>query len=99
VSLENPTKPLGSCTSHCNIVSSGAKVLRTMTTEFLSQPPPCTKRNEARSISAGSSIVKTAGSVQEEAGSGAPLVRGEGLRLSIELLVRGAWPSLGLPFA
>jgi hypothetical protein len=33
------------------------------------------------------------------AGSGPPLVRGEGLRLSMELLDRGAWPSRGLPFA
>jgi hypothetical protein len=33
------------------------------------------------------------------AGSGAPLVRGEGPRLSTELLDRGAWPSRGLPFA
>jgi hypothetical protein len=34
-----------------------------------------------------------------EVGSGAPLARGEGPRLSTELLVRGAWPSHGLPFA
>jgi hypothetical protein len=33
------------------------------------------------------------------AGSGAPLVCGEGLQLSTELLDRGAWPSRGLPFA
>jgi hypothetical protein len=31
--------------------------------------------------------------------SGAPLARGEGSRLSTELLDRGAWPSRGLPFA
>jgi hypothetical protein len=31
--------------------------------------------------------------------SGAPLARGEGLWLSMELLDRGAWPSRGLPFA
>jgi hypothetical protein len=31
--------------------------------------------------------------------SGAPLVRGEGPRLSTELLDRGARPSRGLPFA
>jgi hypothetical protein len=34
-----------------------------------------------------------------EAGSGAPLARGEGPRLSTELLDCGAWPSRGLPFA
>jgi hypothetical protein len=33
------------------------------------------------------------------AGSGAPLARGEGPRLSTELLDRGAWPSRGLHFA
>jgi hypothetical protein len=33
------------------------------------------------------------------AGSGAPLARGEGPWLSTELLIRGAWPSCGLPFA
>jgi hypothetical protein len=32
------------------------------------------------------------------AGSGAPFARGEGTELSTELLVRGAWPSRGLPF-
>jgi hypothetical protein len=31
-------------------------------------------------------------------GSGAPLVRGEGPRLSTEFLDRGAWPLRGLPF-
>jgi hypothetical protein len=31
--------------------------------------------------------------------SGAPLARGEGPRLSTELLDRGAWPPRGLPFA
>jgi hypothetical protein len=31
------------------------------------------------------------------AGSRAPLARGEGPRLSTELLDRGAWPSRGLP--
>jgi hypothetical protein len=30
---------------------------------------------------------------------GAPLARGEGPRLTTELLDRGAWPSCGLPFA
>jgi hypothetical protein len=39
------------------------------------------------------------GSVRDEAGSGAPLVCGEGPWLSAELLVHGAWPSHGLPFA
>jgi hypothetical protein len=38
----------------------------TVTTAFVSRPPPCTGGNEARGVSAGSSIVKMAGSVREE---------------------------------
>jgi hypothetical protein len=38
----------------------------TVTTAFVSRPPPCTGGNEVRSVSAGSSIVETAGSVREE---------------------------------
>jgi hypothetical protein len=37
-----------------------------VTTVFVSRPPPCTGGNEARSVSAGSSIVETSGSVREE---------------------------------
>jgi hypothetical protein len=37
-----------------------------VTTVFVSRPPPCTGGNEARSVSAGSSIVEMAGSVREE---------------------------------
>jgi hypothetical protein len=37
-----------------------------VTTVFVSGPPPCTGGNEAHSVSAGSSIVETAGSVREE---------------------------------
>jgi hypothetical protein len=39
------------------------------------------------------------GSVREEAGSRAPLARGESPWLSTELLIHGAWPSHGLPIA
>jgi hypothetical protein len=38
----------------------------TVTTEFVSRPPPCTGGNDARDISVRSSIVETAGSVREE---------------------------------
>jgi hypothetical protein len=38
------------------------------------------------------------GNIREEAKSGAPLACEEGPELSTELLVRGAWPSRGLPF-
>jgi hypothetical protein len=37
-----------------------------MTTEFVSRPPSCTGGNKAHDISAGSSLMETAGSVQEE---------------------------------
>jgi hypothetical protein len=37
-----------------------------VTTAFVSRPPPCTGGNEARVVSAGSSIVETTGSVREE---------------------------------
>jgi hypothetical protein len=37
-----------------------------VTTEFVSRPPPCTGGNKAHDVSAGSSIVETAGSIREE---------------------------------
>jgi hypothetical protein len=43
-------------------------------------------------------IVRTISRVREEAGSGEPLARGEGMWLSTKLLVRSAWRSRGLPF-
>jgi hypothetical protein len=63
------------------------------------RPPPCTRGNEACGVSAESWTVKTVGRVRKEAGSEAPLARGEGPQLSTKLLVRGAWPSRGLPLA
>ena len=55
---------------------------------FVVWPPPCTGGNKARGLSAGSLIVKTAGSIQErlaERHVGDPLAHGEGPRLSTEL--------------
>jgi hypothetical protein len=37
-----------------------------VTTEFVSRSPLCTRGNKAHDVSAGSSIVETAGSVREE---------------------------------
>ena len=37
-----------------------------MIIEFVSQPPPCTRGNEAHDVSAKSSTVETTGSVREE---------------------------------
>jgi hypothetical protein len=36
-----------------------------MATAFVSRSPPCTRGNEARDVSAGSSIVEMAGSIRE----------------------------------
>jgi hypothetical protein len=44
----------------------GQESCETVTTVFVSRPPPCTRGNEARDVSVGSSIVETAGSVREE---------------------------------
>jgi hypothetical protein len=44
----------------------GRESRETVTTEFVSQAPPCTRGNEARGVLAGSSIVETSGSVREE---------------------------------
>jgi hypothetical protein len=70
-----------------------------MTTEFVSRPPPCTGENEARGVFGRKLDSGDGGERPRGAGSGAPLARGEGSRLSKELLDRGAWPSRGLPFA
>jgi hypothetical protein len=52
--------------SHCNIVPSGARVLRDRDNRVLSRPPPRTGGNEAHGVLAGSSIVETTRSIQEE---------------------------------
>jgi hypothetical protein len=44
----------------------GQESCETVTTEFVSRPPPCIKGNEDRDVSAGSSIVETAGSVRDK---------------------------------
>ena len=52
-------------------------------------PPSCTRENKARGVLAESLIVKTAGSIWERLAGrhvGDPLARGEGPRLSMELL-------------
>ena len=62
-------------------------------------PPPCTERNKARGVSAGSLIVKTVGSIRERLARrhvGDPLARGEGPRLSTELPDRELGPCEGL---
>jgi hypothetical protein len=99
VSLEKPTKPIGSSVSHCNIVPIGVRVLRDFdnpvcvtaaTVDWRERGPRCF----GQKLDSGDDEERPRG-----ARSGAPLARGEGPRLSTELLDRGAWPSCGLPFA
>jgi hypothetical protein len=98
VSLEKPHNP-SALARAVVIVPSGAGVLRdydnricvTVTTVYR------TERSTRRfnwKLDSGDGGERPRG-----ARSGAPFVRGEGLRLSTELLDRGAWPSRGLPFA
>jgi hypothetical protein len=70
-----------------------------MTTTFVSRPPPCTGGNEARNVFGRKLDSGDGGERPRGAGSGAPLARGEGPRLSAGLLDRGAWPSREFPFA
>jgi hypothetical protein len=77
----------------------GRESCETVTTEFVSPSPPYTRWNEAhdvfsRKLDSGDDRKRPRG-----ARSGAPLARGEGSRLSTELLDRGAWPWRGLSFA
>jgi hypothetical protein len=68
-----------------------------MTTEFVSRPPPCTGGNEARSVSAGSSIVETVGSVREkpQAEHHLPVEKARGSLRSYSIKVLG--PRVGYP--
>ena len=67
-------------------------------TAFVVWPPPCTRGNKARGVSARSLIVKTARSIWERLARRHvrdPLARGEGLRLSMELPDRELGPCEG----
>jgi hypothetical protein len=77
----------------------GQESCETVTTAIVSRPPPCTGGNEAHDIFGRMLDSGDGGERPRGVGSGAPLARGEGPRLSTELLDRGAWPSRGLPFA
>jgi hypothetical protein len=64
----------------------GRESCETATTAFVSRPPPCTGGNEARDIFSQKLDSGDNGGRPKGAGSGAPLARGEGPRLSTELL-------------
>jgi hypothetical protein len=70
-----------------------------VTIEIVSWPPPCTGGNEARGIFGQKLNSGDSGERPRGPGSGAPLARGEGPQLSMDLLDRGAWPSRGPFFA
>jgi hypothetical protein len=76
----------------------GRESCETVTTAFVSRSPPCTGGNEARGVFSRKLDSGDDGERPRGVGSGAPLARGQGPRLSTELLDRGAWPSRGLPF-
>jgi hypothetical protein len=67
----------------------GRESYETVTTVFLSWSPPCTKGNEVHNIFGCKFDSGDGGERLKGAGSGAPLARGEGPQLSIELLDRG----------
>jgi hypothetical protein len=68
-----------------------------VTTEFVSWSPPCTRGNEGRCVSAGSSIVEMVGSVQEEpeAEHHLRVEKARGSLRSYSVVVRG--PRVGFP--
>jgi hypothetical protein len=85
--------------SRCNCTEWGRESYKTVTTKFVSWPPPCTGGNEAHNIFGQKLDSGDDGECSRGAESGAPLARGEGSWLSTELLDHGAWPSHELPFA
>jgi hypothetical protein len=98
VSLDKPHNP-SALARVVVIVPSGAKVLRDRDNRVCVTAATVYGGNEARGVSAGSSIVETTGSVREEPEAEHHL-RVEKARGSLQSYpTEGAWPSRGLPFA
>jgi hypothetical protein len=98
VSLDKPHNP-STLARVVVIVLSGARVLRDRDNRVCVTADTVYRRERGswrfgRKLDSGDGGERPRG-----AGSGAPLARGEGPRLSMELLDRGAWPSRGLTFA
>jgi hypothetical protein len=89
VSLEKPHNP-SALARVVVIVSSVRESCETVTTTFVSWPPPCTRGNEVRGVLGRKLDSRDDGERPRGAEIGAPLARGEGPRLSTELLDRGA---------
>jgi hypothetical protein len=98
VSLDKPHNP-SALARAVVIVPSGARVLRDRDNRVCVTTANVYRREQGlrrfgRKLDSGDNGERPRG-----AGSRAPLARGEGPRLSTELLDRGAWPLRGLPFA
>jgi hypothetical protein len=97
VSLEKPHNP-SALVQTIVIVPSGARVLRDRDNRVCVTAATVYRRERGpwrfdRKLDSGDG-----GECPRGAESEAPLARGEGPWLSMELLNRGAWPSRGLPF-
>jgi hypothetical protein len=98
VSLDKPYNP-SALARAVVIVPSGARVLRDRDNRVYVTAATVYRRERGprcfdRKLDSG-----VGGERLRGAGSGAPLARREGPRLSTELLDQGVWPSRGLPFA
>jgi hypothetical protein len=96
VSLEKPHNP-SALVWAIVIVPSGARVLRDRANRVCVTPATVYWRERgpwcfSQKLDSGDDAECSRGD-----GSGAPLARGEGSRLSTELLHSGGWPSCGLP--
>jgi hypothetical protein len=80
------------------IVLSGARVLRDCDNQVCVTAATVYWRERGPLLFDRKLVSGDGGECLRGARSGAPLARGEDLRLSMELLDRGAWPSRGLPF-
>jgi hypothetical protein len=87
VRLDKPSTPRLLCEPL--LYQVGRESCETVTTVFVSRPPPCTGGNEARDIFSRKLDSGDGGERPRGAGSGAPLARVEGSRLSTELLDQG----------
>jgi hypothetical protein len=103
VRLAKPTKPLGSYTSHCNIVPSGVGVLRDHINRVCGAAATIYRRERGPCHFGWKLDSEDGGERSRGLESGAPLAhedggeRSRGLEsgapwLSMELLVHGAWP-------
>jgi hypothetical protein len=98
VSLDKPHNP-SALARAVVIVPSGARVLRDRDNRVCVTAATMYGGNEARSVSAGSSIVETAGSVREEPEAEHHLRVEKACGSLWSYSIEGAWPSRGLPFA